>query len=112
MRSHSPLAVLSVLLLSVLAACRSAAAVQAPHAHGCSAACPGVPESAVADAGAVLRGDVPAPRAEPVLPAPSTAAFLCPMHPHVGADEAGARCPECNMKLRPRAEVLEALRED
>jgi hypothetical protein len=101
-----PLARVLVLTLA-LTACRATRPAHASIA-GCHPACAGADTAAIADAGAELR-HAPA-AAEPVLfaapgRAPSAAAFLCPMHTHVGADAPG-RCPECNMKLVPRAEVL------
>jgi hypothetical protein len=92
--------------LALAGACRTS--IPHPALSGCHPACPGARESGVADAGSVLRGDAPpapAPADESVR-APSTAAYLCPMHPWIGADEP-ARCSECNMKLVPRADVPE-----
>lgn len=88
-------------------ACRSNAPATASARDGCHPACPGARQAELADAGAVLRGSDPrAP--EPAAPAraPSTAAYLCPMHPWIGSDAPG-RCPECEMKLVERALVLE-----
>lgn len=97
--------VLAVLLAS---ACRT----PAEHTHSplaaCHPACPGARQGELADTGAILRGDAPpaaatAPAAEH---APSAAAYLCPMHPWIGADQPG-RCVQCNMQLVERARVLE-----
>jgi hypothetical protein len=104
--ADSRLHIFRLLLLSALGAC------QAPHVpptagSGCHPACAGAATARVADAGATLRGEAgPTPALEATTPAPSTLAFLCPMHLYVGADEPG-RCPECNMKLVPRAQALE-----
>lgn len=97
-------------LLATLLVLPLASACQGPpsgsHAHsGCNAACPGVETAAIVTPGAALRGAMPAEH-EPVEPAPSSAAYLCPMHLHIGSDQPGL-CPECHMKLVPRAEVLE-----
>ena len=99
---------LSPVLLALLAgACRSSAPAPASARNGCHPACPGAPQAELADAGAILRGSEPR-AAEPAAAAhaPSGAAYLCPMHPWIGADAPG-RCPECEMKLVERALVLE-----
>lgn len=94
--------------LTLTGACR---ATRPPHPElsGCHPACAGAKTAAIGDAAGELRG-TPAlqPRSSeaPAQRAPSSAAYLCPMHLHVGADEPG-RCPECNMKLVPRAQALE-----
>jgi hypothetical protein len=105
-----PLPIRSLLLatLTLAGACRTS--VPHPALSGCHPACPGASETGVADAGTLLRGDAPPAQAPAPVDAteraPSAAAYLCPMHPWIGADEP-ARCPECNMKLVPRADVLE-----
>lgn len=93
--------------LALAAACRTAAPPH-PELSGCHPACAGARTAAIGVAGAELRG---APARPPRLdaahePGPSSAAYLCPMHLHIGADAPG-RCPECNMKLVPRAQALE-----
>jgi len=97
---------LSLFLLVGLAACR------VPHvpptaSSGCHPACAGATVTRVDDAGAGLRGSAaqPAPALKEAAAPLSSKAYLCPMHLAIGADEPG-RCPECNMKLVPRAEVL------
>lgn len=87
-------------------ACRASAPPH-PELTGCHPACPGGSTAAIGDAGAHLRGESARaiPTSQPRELAPSSAAYLCPMHLHVGSDEAG-RCPECNMKLVPRAEII------
>ena len=37
---------------------------------------------------------------KPAAAKPGPAAFVCPMHPEIGAKEPG-RCPKCGMKLEP-----------
>lgn len=98
----------SLPLFLSLVACRASTPPH-PVLSGCHPACPGAATARVGDAGASLRGAPArsAPELAPVeLPAASSAAFLCPMHPEIGSEEP-ARCPDCNMKLVPRAEVLE-----
>jgi heavy metal-binding protein len=93
------------LALSLLAGACRAPSIPHPATPGCHPACAGAREGVVGDAGALLRGAEvsSAPAAER---APSAAAYLCPMHLHLGSDEPG-RCPECNMRLVPRAQALE-----
>jgi hypothetical protein len=97
----------TLLFLSVLGACR-APHVPATAGSGCHPACAGATTPRVDDAGAELRGAAarPLPALDSAEKAPSPLAYLCPMHLHVGADEPG-RCPECNMKLVSRDQVLE-----
>lgn len=105
---HPPPYLLTLLSLSLLAAC------QAPHVPesertGCHPACPGAGAARVPQAGVGLHDahTRPVPAHEMAAErAPSTAAYLCPMHLHVGAEGPG-RCPECNMTLVPRAQALE-----
>ena len=95
---------LVVLLLLLAGACRAAAERVSAPSPGCHPACPGAQQGALADAGSVLRGEAlaqPAPDGR----APSAAAYLCPMHPWIGAAQPG-RCAECNMQLVERAKVL------
>lgn len=94
-------------LLWLASACR-AAHVPHPEYSGCHPACPGAKQASVGDAGAGLRGAPPQALTQLAVAsarAPSTEAYLCPMHLHVGASEPG-RCPECKMKLVPRAQAL------
>ena len=96
---------LACLFVALLAsACKSSSIPESTRA-GCHPACPGAPQGEIGDPAAVLRGPVPESAAEPAH-TPSTAAYLCPMHPWLGADAPG-RCPECGMKLVERALVLE-----
>jgi hypothetical protein len=98
-----------LLLLPALALACRATPLPHPELTGCHPACAGARATAIGDAGAQLRGAdaAPAPALETrAEPAPSSAAWLCPMHLHLGAPEPG-RCPECNMKLVPRAHALE-----
>ena len=102
-----------LLLCLVLAGACRAPSIPHPATPGCHPACAGAREAEVHDAGALLRaegsgaGAKGAPALTPASArAPSTAAYLCPMHLHVGSDQPG-RCPECNMKLVPRAQALE-----
>jgi hypothetical protein len=102
-----PLIVLPFTLLAGLGACR-VPHVPATASSGCHPACAGATTTSVGDAGAALRGSAAQapPALERATPAPSAKAYLCPMHLTFGADEPG-RCPECNMKLVPRAQALE-----
>jgi len=91
-------------------ACR-APSIPHPATPGCHPACAGAGEAAVGDAGALLRvegnGVSGAPALAPAAErAPSMAAYLCPMHLHLGSEQPG-RCPECRMTLVPRAQALE-----
>lgn len=112
----------SALLSSVLAVLLASAcltpSVPHPVIAGCHPACPGAGQAAVGDAGAILRGAEAQPTpvlaselaSEPMLEsqaalAPSAAAYLCPMHLHIGSDAPG-RCPECGMQLVPRVQAL------
>lgn len=103
-----PVPILLLPALALTSACRATAPPH-PELSGCHPACAGARTAAVGDAGASLRGESarPAPALQSPAPlAPSSAAYLCPMHLHIGSDEPG-RCPECNMKLVPRAQALE-----
>jgi hypothetical protein len=96
-------------LLPVLALACHTTPPPHPELAGCHPACAGARTAAIGDAGAELRGapTQPTPALEAAAErAPSSAAFLCPMHLHIGSDERG-RCSECHMKLVPRAQVLE-----
>lgn len=90
-----------------LSACASASGTYLPLGpdHPANALAPAVP---ITDPSAVLRpGSGAAPPAEqaPTATVPASApkgAYVCPMHPEVTASEPG-RCPQCGMKLVPRA---------
>jgi hypothetical protein len=94
---------LCLVLVLASTACRASGI---PHSarDGCHPACPGAEEARIDDAGAALRGEPP--REQASNPAPSSAAYLCPMHLWIGSDTPG-RCPQCNMELVPRAQALE-----
>ncbi len=90
----------SLLLLS-LSACASAAGTFEPLAAN-HPANPRAAEAPIEDPAPFLRGETkPPPAAAPAPPA-TTAAYVCPMHPEVGAAEPGT-CPKCGMQLVPRA---------
>lgn len=97
---------LSVLLLVLVGACRTPPERGSTPSPECHPACPGAAQGALSDAGSVLRGETQATPAPADEHAPSTAAYLCPMHPWIGAAQPG-RCSLCNMQLVERAKVLE-----
>lgn len=96
------------LLVLLVPACASAAGTFEPLAAN-HPANPRAAEAPIEDPAPFLRGETkPPPAAAPAAPdgapAPpaSTAAYVCPMHPEVGAAEPGT-CPKCGMQLVPRA---------
>lgn len=42
----------------------------------------------------------PAPSTDPAGGAPAPVVYVCPMHPEVTSEDADARCPKCNMRLK------------
>ena len=114
MTSNHPLLSSLVGTLLLLGGGCSAPTISKPVLRSCHPACPGARTAVIADAGSGLRGAEPreVPDLDPIAePLPSPAAYLCPMHLTIGSHEP-ARCPECNMKLLPREQVLEHPHED
>lgn len=91
----------------LLFACASTTGSFAPLAAS-HPAHPQAPEFPITDPSAFLRATAAeAAPGEPEVPATAvavTGTHVCPMHPDVGSDEPGP-CPQCGMKLVPRADA-------